>query len=71
MPATSPYLNLPPRDELEVRRAKLATSLRAEGANEETVARLATLKTAEAMQEHESLLICALAKWFMPNWNVK
>lgn len=27
MPATSPYLNLPPRDELEVRRAKFKAAL--------------------------------------------
>lgn len=52
---TSPFLNLPLRSEQEVRerRAKLEADMRAEGAHEAEIARLATDDTAEKMLAYE------------------
>lgn len=49
----SEYLSRPLRTELEARRDRLAADMRAEGASDATIERLATDDTAAKMLRHE------------------
>lgn len=67
----SPYLDLPRRDEPEVRRAKLAASLQAEGASEATIERLATVETVAKMQDYEQAVCSRILQMFGPGSGIK
>lgn len=60
----SPYLNIPLRSEVEARRDRLAADLRAEGANEAAIARLATDEVAGRMVKYESEVIGLISGMF-------
>lgn len=65
---TSPYPSRPVRNEAEVRsrRRVLEDDLRAEGASDDAVAKLATDDTAEKMLAHERMAVSSILSLFRP-----